>query len=69
MKIKCIKPFRDKTTAKDIKDQTPIKVNDILICDDKLAKERIKKGFAIEVVEEVVEITEEVEKPRKRAKK
>ena len=79
MKIKCIKSFRDKTTAKDIKDQTLIRVNDILVCDDKLAKERIKKGFAIEVVEETTEsdVVDEstsseetvVEKPRKRAKK
>lgn len=67
MKIKCIKGFRDKTTAKNIKDQTLIKVGDILVCDDKLAKERIKKGLAVEIVEAVEEVVEE--KPRKRGKK
>lgn len=70
MKILCIKPFKDKTTAKKIEDQKLIKVNDILECDDKLAIERINKGLAKEIVEEVVEeTTDEVveeKKPRKR---
>ena len=80
MKIVCIKPFRDKTTAKKIEDQKLIKVNDVITCDDELAKERIRKGFAKaiveevvkEVVEEIVEETEEVVeevKPKKKSKK
>lgn len=70
MKIVCVKPFKDKTTAKNIKDQKLIRVNDVLECDDILAMERINKGLAKEVIEEVVEeTTEEVveeKKPRKR---
>lgn len=80
MKIICIKGFRDKTTAKNFKDQKRIKVNDILDCDDKLAKERIKLGFAKEYIEQTEELAEEVveetketveieEKPRKRGRK
>lgn len=70
MKIKCIKSFRDKTTAENIKNQTKIKVGDILTCDEKLAKERIKKGFALEVVEtSKVEETEVVETPKKAKRK
>lgn len=51
MKIICIKEFKDKTTAEIKKDQKLIKVNEILECDDELAKERIKKGFAKKYVE------------------
>lgn len=67
MKIVCIKPFKDKTSAKKYEDQKLIKVNDVLECNDELAMERINKGLAKEVVEE--ETTEEVveeKKPRKR---
>ena len=71
MKIVCIKAFKDKTTAKNIEDQKLVRVNDVLVCDDDLAIERIQKGLAKKVVEEVVEeSTEEVvveeKKPRKR---
>ena len=80
MKIKCIKGFRDKTTAEKFEDQVRIKVGDVLVCDDELALERIKKGFAVEVVEktnetdEIEEVKEKIspktdEKPRKRGKK
>ena len=55
MKIICIKRFRDKTTAKRIEDQTLIYVGDVLDCDDELAKERIKKGFAKEYIEDLTE--------------
>ena len=80
MKIVCIKSFRDKTTAKNIEDQKLIKVNEVITCDDELAQERIRKGFAKAIVEEVVEETVEVEeiteteeaeevKPKKKRKK
>lgn len=75
MKIKCVKPFRDKTTAKNIKDQKLIKVGDILVCDDELANDRIRKGLVIEIIEEVVEevetteATEEVVEKKSRKRK
>lgn len=37
--------FRDKTTAKEIKNQTKRYYGDIFECDDEIAKERIKNGL------------------------
>ena len=63
MKIKCVKGFRDKTTAKKIEEQTKIVIGQILECDDELAKERIEKGLCeeyIEPIEEVQNMTNQV---------
>lgn len=70
MKIECIKGFRDKTTAKRIEDQIKRKVGDIIECDDELAKERIKNGFAKEYIEPAKEVVEvEPIKKKKSTKK
>ena len=85
MKIIAIRSFGDKTTGETYKEQVKIKVGDVLECDDELANERIKRGFAKEYIEveeteevveetevtEPVEETEEVveEKPKKSRKK
>ena len=37
--------FRDKTTSKNIEEQTKRFYGDIFECDDELAEERIKKGY------------------------
>ncbi|MBE6139301.1 MAG: hypothetical protein E7174_02190 [Firmicutes bacterium] len=37
--------FRDKTTAKEIHNQTKRYYGDIFECDDEIAKERIKNGL------------------------
>lgn len=67
MKVIAIKHFGDKTTGETYKEQVKVKPGDILECDDKLANERIKNGFAKEYIEEVKE-TEEV-KPTKKSRK
>lgn len=55
MKIICIRDFGDKTTGKTYSEQVKRKVGDILDCDDALANERIRKGFAKEYIEDTVE--------------
>ena len=71
MKVVCIKSFKDKTSAENIKDQTLIKIGDVLECDDELANERIQKGFCekVEEVVEPVETTEEVVEETTKKKK
>ena len=76
MKIICIKGFRDKTTAKNIKDQVKRKVNEIIDCDDDIARSRINLGLAKEYVEPIKEAdktneveTEKVETPKKNKRK
>ena len=45
MKVKVIKSFRDK----EFEDKPLRSVGETLECDDKIAQERIKKGFVEEV--------------------
>lgn len=44
--------FGDKTTGSTYENQIKRRKGDIFECDNKLAKERIKKGFVVEATEE-----------------
>lgn len=44
--------FGDKTTGSTYENQIKRKKGDIFECDNKLAKERIKKGFVVEATDE-----------------
>ena len=44
--------FGDKTTGNTYENQIKRRKGDIFECDNKLAKERIKKGFVVEATEE-----------------
>lgn len=48
MVVKVINGFGDKTTGDTYESQIKREPGEIFECDDKLAKERIKKGFVIE---------------------
>ena len=53
MKIIAIRHFGDKTTGATYREQVKVKPGDILECNDDLANERIKNGFAKEYIEEI----------------
>lgn len=66
MKLIVVKPFRDKAFDNKIirEEETIIDTDDRSFrCDEKLAKERIKNGFCVEMEEAPIE------KPEKKGKK
>lgn len=58
MVIIAIRDFRDKTTGKKLEEMTLIKKGTLILCDEKVAKTRIKNNLAIEVLNPEILIPE-----------